>query len=78
MKFYTVFYTEVERPMKGLKYFLHYSFPCSNIYIQEQLPSKHTSTSNMKLTFTTLTYLSLGIYVALVTFECLHWNEKLH
>lgn len=76
MHFYIVFYPVVERPMKGLIDFLHYSFSCSNVYIQEQPPSKHTSTSNMKLTLTTLTYLSLGIYVAL-TFECLHWNEQL-
>lgn len=71
MKFYTLSYTVVERPMKDQIDSLHCSFPCSNIYIQEQPPSKHTSTSNMKH-LTTLAYLRLGIYVALVTFVCLY------
>ncbi len=62
--------------MKGLIDFLHYSFPCINICNQEQPPSKHTSNSNKKLILSTLTYLSLGIYVALVIFVCLHWNEQ--
>lgn len=49
--------------MKDLIDILHYSFPCSDFYIQEQPYPKHTNTNNMKLTLISFkTYLSLGTY----------------
>lgn len=64
--------------MKDLIDILHYSFPCSDLYIQEQPSLKHTNTNNMKLTLIrSKAYLSLGTYVALVTFVFLHWIQQL-
>lgn len=64
--------------MKDLMDILHYCFPCSDIYIQEQPSPKHTNTNNMKLTLiSSMTYLSLGTYVALITFVCLHWIQQI-